>query len=339
MARSSLQWMGMTLAIAGAGALVACGGGEQVAPTGLPMGQAPAETEASAETSRTSQSNDPPEIDELVLRPDRPRPGERLTAVVEASDVNGDPIKLSYTWTVDGNEVRNRSNEFMLKDVKKGSYVEVSVVARDGKDESDAYEAGVTISNRPPVLRGVVFEPLGEVSVASDVTAAPRAFDPDGDEVEFEYTWYVNDSEASTVATLPAREFRRGDEIVLEVVAYDEDDESEPLVSAPVTVVNAKPKIVSKPSGFGGEDFNYKVEVDDPDGDRNLRFHLVKGPDGMRIDNLAGTLTWSPGSDQVGSHAVEIAVDDQKGGEDVQSFELTLGSDEADEATPASPTP
>ncbi len=312
-----------------AAALIACGGGEESQTTGLKMGQAPTPAEA---TTSSSGVNSPPEISDLVLRPENPRPGERLTAVVEAFDPDGDALRLHYEWTVDGAAIENRSSEFMLKDVSKGSYVEVSVTARDQEDASESMEVGAMIGNRPPVLKGVVFEPLGEVSVANDVTAAPRSYDPDGDEVEYLYSWRVNGSEASTEALLSAEDFTRGDKIVLEVIADDGEDESKPLVSAPITVINAKPRIVSSPTGFGGEQFSYTLEVEDPDRDRGFRFHLVQGPDGMSVDSLNGIVSWVPRNGQEGNHMVEVAVEDQKGGEDRQRFELTLG---LEESTPA----
>ena len=109
--------------LAGATASVwfACGG-EETKSTGLEMGRAPTQATAAAPAS-TRGANSAPEISELVLRPDSPRPGERLTAVVEAFDPDGDPVQLDFDWTVDGAAVDNRGNEFMLRDVEKGAWV------------------------------------------------------------------------------------------------------------------------------------------------------------------------------------------------------------------------
>ncbi len=331
----SIKQTGTTaLTVAALGWTVACGSEESVAPTGLPMRQV--SSVENAEPTTIAPINTPPTIDRLVLRPESPRPGERLTAIVEASDAEGDDMRFDYQWTVDGVQIKNTGPELMLKDVRKGSWVAVAVIAHDSHGESEPYEEQVTVANRPPVLRGVVFEPLGEVSVANDVTAAPRSYDPDGDDVTYEFSWKVNGIRVSTDgAVLPASRFKRGDKIVLEVVANDGDDDSDPLISAPIPVVNARPRITSSPSGFGEENFTYILQVEDPDGDRSLRFHLAKGPDGMSIDNLSGKITWVPNSDQEGSHLVEVTVEDRQGGDDTQSFELTL-SFEADEV-PASP--
>lgn len=320
--------------IAALGLALACGSEETSAPTGLPMGQAAPAPEA-APTAQDGP-NSPPTIDLVVLRPEEPRPGERLTAVVEASDAQGDAMRLDFKWTVDGVGISHSGAELMLRDVSKGSLVTVEVTATDSSGMSPPYEVSVTIANRPPVIQGVVLEPLGLVSTAHDVTAVPRSYDPDGDEVTYEYVWTINGVDGyGDEAVLYANEFKRGDEITLEVVADDGDDRSKPLKSSGITVVNAKPRITSSPSGFGGERFLYLVQVDDPDNDRRMRFHLVKGPDGMSIDNLSGKLSWLPGSDQDGTHAVELMVADGHGGEDTQRFNLDFGFE--DEDVPASP--
>jgi hypothetical protein len=258
-----------------------------------------------------------------------------LTAFVEASDAEGDEMRLDFEWTVDGVRIANSTSELMLQDVRKGSYITVEVVASDSEGVSRSYQASVTVGNRPPVLQGVVLEPLGEVSASNDVTAVPRSYDPDGDDVTYEYSWRINGEPArSEGAVLSAREFERGDEITLEVVANDGEGSSEPLVSAGIKVVNANPRITSSPAGFGGERFVYLVKVDDPDGDRRLRFHLQKGPDGMTIDNLGGKIRWNPSSGQEGAHPVEVVVVDGQGGEARQHFEIDLSFEDE---VPASP--
>ena len=91
--------------------------------------------------------------------------------------------------------------------------------------------------NQPPVLLGVVLEPLGMVSVNHDVVAAPRARDPEGDDLRYRYAWTVNGMPVGgDDAVLPASRFKRGDEITLRVVALDGTDESEPLQSDPFVV-------------------------------------------------------------------------------------------------------
>lgn len=320
-----------------AGCLLACGVQDPVAPTVLPMPQ-PSQlmvVEEATEPVANAPLNTPPTIDRLVLEPHSPKEGEQLTAVVEASDAENDLIRFDFTWTVDSLRVDNSGPEFSLKDIPKGSWVKVVVVARDRTGRSEPYEEQVTVVNQPPLLRGIVFEPMGEVNSTNDVTASPHSYDPDGDDVTYQYLWKVNGVRASTDgAVLSADRFKRGDEIVLEVVANDGEDDSEPLISDPISVANARPRIVSTPSDFGGESFRYVLRVEDPDGDRALRFRLTKGPEGMTIDDISGKISWLPSSDQEGLHRVAVTVADSQGGEDTQHFELTLGF-EAGEAPAA----
>lgn len=323
--------------------LTACGS-EEPGPktTGLSMSEsaeAAATVPAASTAARSDRSNIAPIIEEVAIRPSTPRPGERVTAVVTASDPDGDPVKLTYRWYNDGQPLPQTGPELMLEGVSKGSEIGVTVTAHDGFEPGLDAEATVYVVNQSPILRGVVFEPLGEVSRAHDVTASPRSFDPDGDEVEYRYAWRVNGEELFNDSdSLSTRDFKRGDEIVLSVTADDGQDQSKPLVSDPITVVNAPPTITSDPSGFDGERFVYRVDARDPDGDRTLRYHLVQGPDGMQIDVQSGLVTWNPRSDQAGEHRVEIRVEDQKGGSDRQGFELSLGFEPAEES-PASPSP
>jgi hypothetical protein len=176
------------------------------------------------------------------------------------------------------------------------------------------------------MVREIMFEPFGTVTSESDLTATPRAFDPDGDEVTYDYLWTVNGTRASSDGpVLPASRFKRGDEIMLELIANDGEDDSEAFLSESISVANARPRIVSTPSGFGGDQFNYLLEVEDPDGDRALRFRLSQGPDGMTIDDISGKVSWVPSAEQAGAHPVAVTVEDGQGGEDTQRFDLSLG--------------
>jgi hypothetical protein len=318
-----------------AGLAVACGGGAEDAPTGRKMVPTITQVNTAQETDRRI-ANNAPTIESVVLRPEAPQSGDRLTAIVAASDPDGDNLSYEFEWTVDGFELEATGAEVILSDVSKGAFIEVTVVARDRESRSESVTVETTIGNRPPVLQGVVLEPLGQVSVANDVKAVPRAFDPDGDEIEYRYIWRVDGEELSiTDAVLPSSEFERGDEIVLEIIANDGDNDSEPLVSGTIVVANAMPRITSEPGAFDDDKFVYQLSVEDPDGDRRLRYRLDAGPAGMQIDNLAGVATWQPTASQYGTHRVSITVEDGKGGEAVQSFSLWAGTD-AGEDSPAS---
>ncbi|MEN8183430.1 MAG: hypothetical protein ABFS46_12945, partial [Myxococcota bacterium] len=152
----------------------------------------------------------------------------------------------------------------------------------------------------------------------------------------FEYHWSINGREVKDVGPSFSTEgLERGDQIQARVVATDGDVRSEALVSPTVRVANGAPRIVSSPpGGLADGEFVYQLEAEDPDGDRTLRFRLLEGPPGMRVDPVLGEVRWKPSADQVGAHPVDLAVADPQGASTAQRFEITLR--ETEEAVPAS---
>jgi hypothetical protein len=337
-----MHWTGKwTLYLALVGVLAGCGSGEPPQPKTTPIGSKTTPSggvtpEKGKEAGPVAGKN-PPVIRRIDLRPSRPTPGNIIAANVEALDPDGDEVALSYAWTVDGTRVGEDQATLLLGDAPKGSLIHLTVIARDGDSKGPAATATARVANRPPQMLGVVIEPLDEVRANRDISANPRAQDPDGDPLEFRYRWRVNGYEADADGpVLSADHYRRGDEIELTVVAHDGEESSEPLSSAPFTVANSPPRITSAPGAFDEDGtFRYAVRADDPDGDRSLRYQLVAGPDGMEINVVSGELTWTPTPDQAGIHPVTIEVGDRKGGATPQSFDIRVEFQEVPE--PAAP--
>lgn len=327
---------GLALAVA-AVVFGACGDDAQPVAEGASMAPAGIDTRV-VEPETTPALNDAPVISAVSLSPDAPRPGETVTANVDASDPNGDPMTLEYQWRVDGERVDGNGSKLHV-DARKGARIEVRVYAHDGQAKSTVETASIGVGNLPPVIQGVVMEPLDELRAGRDVSAVPRAMDPDGDEVSFRYRWDVNGSTVSSAQSsmLSHRHFERGDKVVLTVWASDGSADSEPLKSAPIPVVNAPPAVTSAPGGIGEDGvFRYVISAEDPDGDRDFRYRLAEGPEGMEVDVVDGALVWAPGEDQGGAHPVRLEVRDVKGATTVQSFVINVGFEELPAAPPES---
>jgi len=330
-----------TLALALAGLMAGCGSESAPRPKTTPIS---GDTEAAAEVMTGTKAgaaplaaNSPPVIRRIDLRPIRPTPGNIITAQVDAFDSDGDEIALSYSWAIDGSRVGGDEATLLLGDVSKTSVIQVTVIARDGDAKSAAETVTTRVGNRPPVVLGVVIEPLDEVRADHDISAVPQAQDPDGDPLEFHYRWTVNgEAVEGDGPVLAASNYQRGDQIELRVKAHDGQDTSEPLHSAPFSVANSAPRITSTPGAFDADGtFRYAIRAEDPDGDRSFRYQLRNGPNGMEIDVVSGELTWTPMSDQAGSHAVTIEVGDRRGGAATQSFDVRVEFEE--ETAPAAP--
>jgi len=297
---------------------------------GSPQAEPSAPAAAADKTPAAPVANRAPEVQRVQLDPDPPQAGQRLRAEVQASDPDGDALGYTYRWQIDGERVGDGA-VLQLPDEAKDARVELRVVVTDGQLESEPFITIRRVENQPPRFEGLILEPSAEISSEDELVASPRAVDPDGDPITFRYRWLVNGSRvAANGPTLSSRHFRRGDRISLVVIASDAEDESDPLQSPEIRVVNAPPRITSRPSGVDSSGiFRYQVAVEDPDGDRALRYRLVEAPPGMTLDWLAGTLVWNPGQEQAGKHPVVIEVDDQAGGTASQAFEVEVGFEPA----------
>ena len=180
-------------------------------------------------------------------------------------------------------------------------------------------------SNSPPRIRAMQVDPAPRIPAGTDVKVIADADDPDGDPVELVYTWFLNDDEQDHEGPVfPTRDLVRGDTVRVQVVADDGRSESAPFVSPLLTVANGVPRIVSQPGGADEDGtFRYQVQVEDPEGDTNLRYTLARAPRGMEVNAATGLVEWTPG-DASGTHPVEIVVEDSGGGKAVQTFELIL---------------
>jgi hypothetical protein len=332
-----------TLALLLTGGLLACGGEDKGETPGLSMNRQTNLEERQAETPQPTDTtvNQSPRVLKVQLNPESPLPGERVNAVVSAADPERNSIELVYRWRVNGKSVGGNKPRLMVPNVPKSSIIELEVVARNGISASAPMLASVRVGNQTPRIVGASIEPPGEITAAHPVSVRPKAMDPDRDGLSYRYTWRVNGRVvADDTPVLSTDHFKRGDTVSFTVVASDGQTESEPLVTKPMRVANAAPRITSRPGGLNADGvLQYQVKAEDADGDTRFRYRLVKGPKGMEIDLFSGELAWTPIPSQAGKHPVEIEVDDMRGGNSGQIFELDVGFDAAPAAPAASKKP
>jgi hypothetical protein len=270
--------------------------------------------------------NTPPLIASVELEPAAPRAGESVRAMVNASDPDGDPVKLVYEWELAGRAVGGGTQRLLLDGATRGDDFQVSVVASDGRAESEPFRVRGAVANRPPRVERLTVEPATQVTAGMTLAIHPEGSDDDGDAISFEFAWSLNgeviDHEGPVFDT---RSLTRGDVVKVAVRALDEWDASEALASPEFRVVNRPPHVVSAPGdSVMGDGFHYRVEAEDPDGDMPLRFELEDPPEGMKIGASSGEIDWRPNHDQAGRHTVRVIVDDLQGGRIAHAFELTV---------------
>lgn len=282
---------------------------------------------------------EPPLITRLAIEPRSPVSREPVRAVLE---VDGHWNSMEYVWDLNGQRFGKNSAEVMLPVISTGDTISVRVVPSKNGVASEAKVAHLLVRNQRPMLMGVAIVAVPDGSELNENgelwQASAKIEDPDGDEVDVEYRWYVNgvlsDSEGEF---FPAERLSRGDKLEVRVRAHDGRSWSSVVRSGEIEVGNAPPAIVSlppRPDKDGG--FRYSIQVEDPDGDHNFRFKLVEAPDGMEIDSVDGVVTWTPTLSQAGRHDVEVVVTDEAGAEARQEFSIAL-TKQTESSFPASP--
>lgn len=304
---------------------VGCGGGDESGTGNAASGGA-----RPGAGDRAGAANAAPVIESVDIEPEDLLPGHVIRAVVQASDADGDRVQLRYAWQRNGSVLGESGSEISPRDLVKGDEISLVVVASDGREESAPVERSARIANRPPTLFGVALELPDSAAPGRALVASPRSDDPDGDELSYQYEWRVNgeplDAEGPELST---DGLKRGDRVEVVAVASDGEDESAPQTSRPVTIGNSPPRVTSDVAWttVAGV-MQYTVEAQDPDGDRSLRYRLLKAPENMQIDPIRGEVRWKPTAQQKGKHAVEIEVDDLRGGRTIQRFEMAVNVEE-----------
>jgi len=315
-----------------------CGGGDDATGPGVTERMEPREQSLVREDA-ADPANLAPVIESVTLEPSDPSAGDPVVARVEATDTEGDRLRYSYTWRLDGERLPGSGPRVELPRSERGDEIELVVVASDGNSESEPYHVSTWVVNRPPRLLGIQIEPADHITAGTEISVTPSADDPDGDPLTFRYRWTVNGRRTGgSGPELETEHLRRGDAIQVWAVANDGEADSEPIQSPAINVANAPPRIISVPGGTGSDgEFRYEVEAEDPDNDRSLRYRIEDAPEGMKIEVLSGLITWRPTDSQAGTHTVQVIVDDLQGGIGRQAFEVSVGIDNA--APPAAPEP
>ncbi|HJN78054.1 MAG TPA: hypothetical protein QGF58_29340, partial [Myxococcota bacterium] len=130
-------------------------------------------------TATVSVVNAPPEVTELTLSPEEPRTGDGLEATLATIDADGDPVTVTWSWTLDGVVLEDEEGDTLEGDYTKGQAVAVHALPTDGEDEGDLATAEVVIANTPPTVAAANLDP-NDVYETSTVSCVGVSWsDPD----------------------------------------------------------------------------------------------------------------------------------------------------------------
>jgi hypothetical protein len=133
-------------------------------------------------------TNSPPVVNSVSVTPSSPRTDASLTANVDASDPDGDPLTSSYQWRKNGTDISGADGATLELSVAgngdKSDTITVRVTASDGSATSDPVTSpDVTVANSPPAFN----QDLGNrTDTEGDaVSLSAGANDPDGDALTY----------------------------------------------------------------------------------------------------------------------------------------------------------
>jgi len=290
---------------------------------------------------RPAGANQKPLIEQLRLEPAQPIPGDVVRAAVRARDPDGEAVEVRFDWEVGGAPRSETGPEIEVPRVRKGTRIEVTATASDGLDDSEPAREAVEVRNQRPTLTQARIEPWKTVGLGDSLSVLAEGTDPDGDLLTLHYDWRVNDRPVAAEGdSLSTAGLVAGDLVYARVVASDGESESDPIDTARVRVVGATPKIVSAPGELSADGtFRYTVQVEQPQGDGDLRFRLRSAPDGMRVNPFTGEIVWRPKPGQTGVHPVEVEVKDSGGAVVVQTFQVSVETGDSLPSPPANQEP
>lgn len=154
---------------------------------------------SSAVTASIVIDNSPPEVASVSLSPSAAYTDDTLsTSVGATSDADGDPVTLTYTWTVDGASTGSSGTSLSGSTYfSRDELVVVTVTPSDGTDAGSAVTDSVTVLNSPPTTPGVTITPSspeeGTDDLFCEVTTAST--DADGDAITYVFTWDADGTE------------------------------------------------------------------------------------------------------------------------------------------------
>ncbi|WP_415882126.1 Ig-like domain-containing protein [Neptuniibacter sp. QD34_54] len=244
--------------------------------------------------------------------------GQQFNYQVLAEDPDQDPLSYSLEYGSDGMAISEDGLFTWLPSASLiGTTAIVEIQVSDGRGGVNVQRLSLPVNesaNNPPVITS---EPSLSAEVDKAYSYDVTAVDIDGDSISFiledapngmslsgnQVSWVPSSIQENQVHTVVVRavDARGAASIQSFGIAVNAVAES-----------NTFPEIVSIPQSpaFIGETYTYEVIARDVDGD-SLTYSLESPPTGMTLSDT-GLLQWQPVEEQLGDHAIVIAVSDGK---------------------------
>lgn len=162
------------------------------------------------------------------------------------ADADGDPVTVSYQWTVNDALLTGQSGSALTSGVaKKGQTVRCLAVPSDGKlTGAPAQSPPLVIGNAAPKLAGAAVSPGSGTTATTFTCSAQGASDPDGDTIAVAWRWLIGSvvvAGAVDASFLPGGAASGGDTLRCEATPSDGTATGPAVLSAAVTLEGPPP--------------------------------------------------------------------------------------------------
>lgn len=165
-------------------------------------------------------SNSLPIVTAVSISPNSPNVQDDLTCSYSTSDADGDPVSVSFQWTMGGNTLSSTTDTlngpFQFNDT-----LTCTVTPNDGTTSGTPVSASVTVGNTAPVINTLGLSP-NAVYTDDIITATATATDGEGDPLTYSWDWYVDNG--SGFALVQSNSGSVGSDTLDGVYHFDKDD-------------------------------------------------------------------------------------------------------------------
>nr|HMP17478.1 putative Ig domain-containing protein [Gemmatales bacterium] len=259
------------------------------------------------------------------------RIGDRYYAQFIGIDAEGDPLTYSLPVSPLGMSIDNQGRIEFVPEAYQFGLHPVTVRVEDG--QGGVAETSFTLNvvgqevNHAPVITSTA--PLA-ATLNRSYRYAPTFFDADGDPVIWSLLTkplgMAVDPLTGIIHWQPAN-----DQLGMHTVVLQATDPMLASTTQAFTLLvrgnNTPPLILSTAITDAAvqQDYEYRVIAQDAEGEM-LNYALLTAPDGMVIDPVTGIIHWLPASGQVGNHTVQVSVNDEQGGQAVQTYTIVVSA-------------
>lgn len=258
----------------------------------------------------------------------------------------GDVVTYELSTAPDGASVDPRTGEVLWtprwRQTGRFTFV-LTARSLNGQGTSQSWTVDVTASTESNRLPTITSQPVTAATLNQPYRYDVRAMDPDGQRITFELerapAGMQIDSRSGTILWVPGSVPTAPVDVTVAAIDERLGRGTQTFALRVYATPNRAPGISTTPtlSMNLGASYEYVAAASDPDGDP-LQYLWNVLPDGAVVDG-ASTVRWTPTAAQVGEHAFELEVRDDRGGWVRQTFTVFVNNPALNAAPQITSTP